>query len=70
MLQRDGAIEAELGGLAGEGCNCHRIVEYVVQPAYLQGARQDDELGPNQAEVMTLPRSEHHTMSPSFTGFT
>ena len=24
--------------------------------------RQDDELGPNQAEIMALPRPEHHAM--------
>ena len=62
VLQRDRTVEAEAVGLAAEGCYRDRIVEHIMQPMQPRGLWKDDQLAPDQAQIVTLARAEHHAM--------
>src|ERR1700688_4207001 len=62
MFKRHGAFEAEFGCGPLKSGDGDRIIERIVQPAQMSGLRRDDQVGPDQPQVVTLTRAEHHAM--------
>ena len=62
MFQRHGAFEAEFGRGPLKSGDGDGVIERIVQPAQMSGLRRDDQVGPDQPQVVTLARAEHHAM--------
>ena len=62
MLERDGALDFETPGLAGEVGNRNAIVEDVVNPAEPVRTRRDLEARMEQPLIVAVARAQHHPM--------
>jgi hypothetical protein len=69
VLEGDRAVETKLGRRFVKGCDGHRIVEDVVKPPKVRGARQDIQLRAHEPEIVTLARPKHHAMFAKSHGF-
>ena len=70
MFQRHGAFEAEFGRGPLKSGDGDGVIERIVQPAQMSGLRRDDQVGPDQPQVVTLARAEHHAMFAEADGLT
>ena len=52
MLQRHGAFEAQFGRGPLKSGNGDGVIERIVQPAQVSGLRRDDQVGPDQPQVV------------------
>src|ERR1019366_4726239 len=58
MFKRHGAFEAEFGCGPLKSGDGDGVIERIVQPAQMSGLRRDDQVGPDQPQVVTLARAE------------
>ncbi len=62
MLQGDGALEAELGGVFVECRDSDGVVEWIVQPAQVRGSRRDRQIRADKTQIVTFAGAKHHAM--------
>src|ERR1019366_2342344 len=62
MLQRHSAFDAEFGRGPLKSGNGDGVIERIVLPAQVSGLRRDDQVGPEQPQVVTRARAHHDAM--------
>src|ERR1035441_441729 len=70
MFKRHGAFEVEFGCGPLKRGDGDRIIERIMQPAQMSGLRRDDQVGPDQPQVVTFARAEQHAMFAEADGLT
>ena len=70
MLQRHRAFEAQFGRGSLKSGDGDGVIERIVQPAQVARLRRDDQLGPDQPQVVAFARPEHHAMFAQADGLT